>query len=366
MMVAPARQTGAEGATLAARANFRTARSASGEAIASIWAGNLIGSGPAARSRHPNREMRRTLESIWRRFYARCDVEGLDLCGFLLRMVRWLVTAGEALLIMSTSQRGEVNLRLLNPEQLDRSQCMDVAGGNRIDFGVERNAEGEVVAYWIFTDQNPDLFSSTLRPSVRVPASDVIFIFDPKWPGQVRGVSWFLPVPSLLDMLDRLLEALGERMNAAALFAGFLTDLEGRGGGFTDNVTIDPATLRVEPGTIRILPSGTDMRFNQVPDVEGASDLIRHLLRQIAVGVGLPFEILSGDMSQVNYSSTKAGFSQFYRRCRALRASLLVPLILDKLWARVITIEVLSGRLVANDFAMAAEDYFAVSWGWSR
>jgi lambda family phage portal protein len=302
MMTAPARAAGAEGATLAARANFRTARSASGEAIAAVWASNMIGSGPAARSRHPNRQMRRSLEAVWRRFYSACDIESFDFCGFLLRLWRSVATAGEGLVVLTTTPRGELKLRLLNPEQLDRSRSTDIPGGGRTDFGVERSAEGEVVVYWIFTDQNPDLYSSTLRPSVRVPASDVIFIFDPKWPGQVRGV-WFLPVLGLLDMLDRLIEALGERMNCAALFAAFLTDLEGRGGGFTDGVTVDPARLSIEPGTIRVLPSGTDMRFSAVPDVEGSSDLIRHLLRQIAVGVGLPFEILSGDMSQVNYSS---------------------------------------------------------------
>ena len=199
---------------------------------------------------------------------------------------------------------------------------------------------------------------------MRVAADDVLHLFDPKWPGQVRGISWLSPVLTFLQQLDRLVDALVERANVGALFAGFVTDLEGRGGGFTDGQTVDPATLSLEPGVMRLLPPGSDVRFPAVPDVVGVIDLIRHVLRQVGVGVGIPFEMLSGDLSQVNYSSAKAGFSQFHRRCRAIRSSLLEARLLDRVWARFVTLEVLSGRLNAPDFAHAADDYFAVSWGW--
>jgi capsid protein len=38
--------------------------------------------------------------------------------------------------------------------------------------------------------------------------------------------------------------------------------------------------------------------------------------------------------------------------------------MLDRIWQRWATLEVLSGRLNAPDFERSADDYFAVSWGW--
>ena len=40
--------------------------------------------------------------------------------------------------------------------------------------------------------------------------------------------------------------------------------------------------------------------------------------------------------------------------------------LLNRLWERVITLEVLSGRLHAPDFTRTADDYFAVNWGWDQ
>jgi lambda family phage portal protein len=363
LMFAPERQAAIDAPRAAARANQRVANGPSAEAVASVWATNLIGDGPSAGSQHPNRAMRRALESAWRRFYARCDVDGFDLCGFLIRVIRSLVIAGEALVVMTTTPRGELRLRILSPEQLDRSITRELPNGGRIDYGVERDAQGEIVAYWTFRDTAQAL-DSLLRPSVRILADDVVHLFDAKWPGQRRGMTWLAPVMTLLHQLDRLIDALVERANTGALFGGFISDMEGHGGGFTDRQTIDPATFVLEPGVMRLLPPGTSVTFPNVPDVVGVIDLIRHVLRQIGVGVGIPYEMLAGDLSQVNYSSAKAGFSQFYRRCRAIRASLIAARLLDPLWRRVITLEILSGRLNAPDFAPAADDYFAVAWGW--
>ena len=359
MMFSPARVAQADAARLAARANYRVANGASAEAIASVWSANLVGDGPSARAKHPNRVTRRALELAWGKFYARVDVDGFDLCGFLNRVVRSLVIAGEALVIMTTTQRGELLLRLLSNEQLDRGKNIESSGG-RIDAGVERNADGEIVAYWIFVEQ-PEAMPSLLRPSVRVAAEDVLFLYDAKWPGQTRGVSWLTPVLTLLQQLDRLIDALVERMNTAALFSGFISDPEGGAAGF--DTTGNGIEEGIIPGALRNIGTAT-ITFPTVPGVENSTELIRHVLRQIGSGTGIPYELLAGDLSQVNYSSAKAAFSQFFRRCRAIRASMLGARLLDRIWQRWATLEVLSGRLAAPDFEQSADDYFAVSWGW--
>jgi capsid protein len=52
---------------------------------------------------------------------------------------------------------------------------------------------------------------------------------------------------------------------------------------------------------------------------------MRVQLHAIAAGVGLTYELLTGDLSQVNYSSIRAGLLEFRRRMEALQWQLLVP-----------------------------------------
>jgi lambda family phage portal protein len=360
-MPTPARQISADGPRTAARANYRVANGATASAISSLYGLNVVGTGPSARSQHPNRAMRRALQAAWARFYKKCDVDRSDMCGFLLRVMASLVVAGETLILMATTQRGELRLHLLSPEQLDRSKNIDTQGCGRIDDGVERAADGEIIAYWLFP-QMPESLASMLRPSQRFDASDVIHIFDAKWPGQVRGISWLAPVMTLLAQADQLLDALIERMKTGALFSGWITDPSGSA--FSDSTRPPDSELSIEPGSVRILPVGAGVEFPNVPAIEGFPELLRHVLRQIGSGVNVPYELIAADLSNTNYSSAKAGFSQFYRRCRAIRASMLEARLLNRLWERVITLEVLSGRLSAPDFARTADDYFAVNWGW--
>jgi capsid protein len=83
-------------------------------------------------------------------------------------------------------------------------------------------------------------------------------------------------------------------------------------------------------------------------------------------GSGVPYAILTGDLSDTNYSSGKLGLEAFKRRCLAIRASLLGTRFLDRVWARFATLEVLSGRLQAPGFAMDPEPYYAATWLWPQ
>ena len=63
---------------------------------------------------------------------------------------------------------------------------------------------------------------------------------------------------------------------------------------------------------------------------------MRLQLHAIAAGVGLTYELLTGDLSQVNYSSIRAGLMEFRRRMEALQWQLLVPGLCQPVWRRFV------------------------------
>ena len=361
-MWAPARQQLYARHQLASRSQYLIANSPSAASVADVWTTSLVGDGPSVRSGHPNEATRRAIEDAWGRFYRESDQEGVaDLGGMLAGLTRSMVTSGEGLLHFVTTQRGELRLRLLSPEQLDPSCTRELENMDRIIAGVEFSADGRRIAYHIYPQQ-PDLVVSMQPFPVRIPAEDIVHIFRQDTPGQVRGISWMTPVLTRLQELDRLEDALLARANVAALFSAFVTDPEGTSG-FGEG-KLDPQNLSLEPGVIRILPPTATINLPSMPDANDMPDVLRHLLRQIAAGVGLPYELVAGDLSQVNYSSAKLGLEAFKRRVNAIRTTILDARVLRPIWQRFITLEVLSGRLFAPDFERNPEPYLAMTAMW--
>jgi capsid protein len=60
---------------------------------------------------------------------------------------------------------------------------------------------------------------------VRVPASEIIHLFRPLRPGQIRGEPWLARALVKLNELDQYDDAELVRKKTAAMFAGFITRL---------------------------------------------------------------------------------------------------------------------------------------------
>lgn len=313
------------------------------------------------RSRHPDAAIRRDLEDGWNDgFWGEADIEGGDLAEFLGRGMRSIVGSGEAFVRYLATPRGELRLQLLSPEQIDPAMNVELGNGRRIVAGVELGPNGERLAFWV-RPEAPDGYMPAISPAVRVAASDIAHVFEPRFPGQVRGVSWLAPVATRLLQLDSLEDAALMKARVSALFAGFIRDVEGSSTGNDDLASGD---LSLEPGTLRLLPAGQDITFSPVADMSGLNDFTRHLARTVAAGSGIPYAIVTGDLSDTNYSSGKMGLEAFKRRRTAICASLLATRLLDPVWRRFATLEVLSGRLVAPDFARNSADYLGATWAW--
>jgi lambda family phage portal protein len=88
----------------------------------------------------------------------------------------------------------------------------------------------------------------------------------------------------------------------------------------------------------------------------------KHILREIAAGSGTPYPLIAEDLEGVNYSSARVGLQQFWRRCDAIRSSILTARFLQLVYERWVTLEILSGRLYAPGFENHYDQFFAATF----
>ena len=228
---------------------------------------------------------------------------------------------------------------------------------------MEFDAAGNRVAYHILRRRPTDLFAGYGQP-IRLPAADVLHLFQPLAPGQVRGISWLATILARLHELDQLEDAHLIKQKISAMFAGFITDVNGTGGSqpFDGQQSGSLLVSGLEPGTLKVLPSGTDIKFAEPREATEAVEFLRLQLRAVAAGLGVPSHLLTGDLTQANYSSLRAGLVEFRSRVEAVQFGIVVHQLCRPIWERFVTMAVLTGAIEAPDFETRIEDYLAAEW----
>lgn len=258
------------------------------------------------------------IEAAWKAWsrVGACDVTGrlsfTDLCGLA---VLGIARDGEAMIRMHRGwARGEHGfaLEVLDPSQIED----DVNGrppgtpeGHVVRAGVEMDAYARPTAYWMRTTVPNDDPAALVRPQrqrVRVPADEILHLFLPEWPQQVRGIPWIANGIRALAMLDGYSEA---ELTAARVSAGKM--------GFykIDGDAEVPADLeedgrlvqKAEAGTFELLPKGVEFQgFDPQHPSAAFKDFVSAMLRPIAAGAGVSYNAFANDAEGMNYSALRA------------------------------------------------------------
>jgi lambda family phage portal protein len=250
-----------------------------------------------------------------------------------------------------------------------------------IRAGIEFNPAGKRVAYWMYLSHPRD--SSSLNTGynqlVRVPAAQVLHIFEPMEPGQLRGVPRLAPVLKRLRSLDNYDDAVLFRQEVANLFAGFIKRPSPEMGQqprdpvtgqllTTDRDGFTPM-VALEPGTMQELGPGEEVEFSKPPDAgNNYPDFMRQQLMAAAAGSGTPYEILAGDMREVNDRALRVVLNEFRRRLEQLQFGVYVHQLCRPVRAAWMDMAVLSGALVLPDYAQRRREYLRTRWvpqGWA-
>jgi len=252
-----------------------------------------------------------------------------------------------------------LQLQVLESEHLPVTLNTQAENGNVIRAGIEFDSLGRRVAYRLYRSHPEDGVFAPMSgagglQTVRVKADEILHLFRPLRPGQIRGEPWLARALVKLQELDQYDDAELVRKKTAAMFAGFITRLGPEdnlmGEGVADQNGVALAGL--EPGTLQILEPGEDVRFSQPADVGGSySDFLRMQFRAVAAAMGVTYEQLTGDLTQVNYSSIRAGLLEFRRRVEALQRGVLVHQLCRPIWQAWMAQAVLEGALLMPGFA---------------
>jgi len=249
-----------------------------------------------------------------------------------------------------------LQLQILEPDFLDTSKEGPTASGGFIKQGIEFDARGLRVAYWMFQEHPGASFFNVYGKSFLskpIPAEDIKHIYYVDRPGQIRGVSWFAPVAVRMHDFDDFEDATLLRQKIAACFAAFVTDPEGVPGGLgKSNVAPDDLVETIEPGMVNYLKPAQEVTFASPPMVSDSTYCAR-VLRSVAVGFGITYEQLTGDLTGVNFSSGKMGQLEFQNNVEDWRWNMLIPHGCQGIWDWFITAGQVSGLF---------ENYISAKW----
>lgn len=298
-------------------------------------ADNVVGAGIVPRPLAKSARANKRLVDLWKAWGEEtlCDADGLENFYGLQHKIMEAVPEGGEVLVRRRWRKSTdglpvpMQLQVLEADFLDEEKN-GPNGGNEIIQGIEFSPIGKRVAYWLF-DQHPGSNSSwRTSPSRRIPAEDVIHVFLPKRPGQARGYSWFAPVMQRLRNFDEMEDAVMEQAKIAACFAAFVVKDESS----TSARKPPPLVERVEPGIIQELAQGEDVTFGTPPTFNGYDSYAWQGLHAISVGLGVPYELTTGDLKGVNFSSGRMGWLHFARRVDVWQWRMLIPQLCVGVW----------------------------------
>jgi len=345
---------------------------------------NEVGVGIVPRSRAEDEAFRAAANALWAKSVDELDADGiLNFYGQQALSSRTRNMAGEAFL-RRRRRRSDfgthvpLQVQLLEPDFVPHTLNEVLRNGNRVRQGIELDKRGQRVAYWMYKSHpNDGMWATDFSQLIRVPASDVIHHYIPLRPGQLRGEPVTAQALLKAHTFDSYDDAELVRKQSRAPYTGFIKkSYTGEEDWQYDPLTGERystdsegvANISVEAGTMLSgLPGEEPVLFDGDDTGAGYADFMRQQILGMATGIGVPYEILSGDWSKVNDRLMRAILQEFRRHIEAAQDHLMIFQVCQGVWRWWMDAAVMSGALAAPDYQSRRSEYQAHEWrphGW--
>ena len=299
------------------------------------------------------------VKAAWSAWVRKADFRGRsNFYGLQARAVRQMIEAGEVLIrrripTMPGRTAAPLELQLLEADFLDPLRNTPDRPNTCIKQGVETALsgpyEGKVSGYWLFPGpMHPgDLYFSgqTCLPSEWVDSSNVLHMYEMQRE-QDRGVPWLTPVIMQMKNLYEFELAEIERKKTEACVVAIVNTEDDYQVGlnpakdeFGEPLKLAGCTDRnglpiekLEPAMVLYTSGGKSVEFNQPAITPNYNEFKVSTLKSSAAGMRVPYENVSGDVTESSYSSMRISQINFRKFVRQIQNQIVQPIFLDPVW----------------------------------
>lgn len=374
------------------------------------WAGsaidkfeaNVIGTGIQPHFQHKSVRVRDKLQKCWDQWIEKADYCGQnDFYTMQSVMAREVFEAGEVFLRHHVRAPKDARAdKLVVPYQVEliESEQLPIfiniipsmSTGNTVRLGIEFDGSKRRLAYHFYAEHPGEsaLFPADSLRFVTIPAGQISHVYRPIRAQQLRGEPRMTSVLTLLYELDQYADAALVKKKISAMLAIALTkpvqednllppDPNHPTGNVQENWQSNPSTggypdpgtaiTKLESGTIQELLPGEDIKAISAPTEADFAPFMTVQLHKLAAGMGLTYEQLTGDLTDVNFSSIRSGMLEFRRACEAFQYSVIVNQGCKPMLRHWMDEAMLTGALDLPGYFKDPTPYLAVDWvppGW--
>jgi lambda family phage portal protein len=205
-------------------------------------------------------------------------------------------------------------LKPIEIDLLDVNMNEFAPNGNRITMGVEKDKRSRTVAYHLLERHPGDLLYGQQKYNrQRIPANEIIHYFVKERITQCVGVPWIAPALLRVHHLDQYEQAEIVAAREAAVKGGYFTSERGDQYSGEEETDAEGAATgntisNFEAGQKDELPPGmTFVPYDPQHPMSQYGDFVKNSLFGICAGLDISYATLTGDLSNANYSSMRAG-----------------------------------------------------------
>lgn len=343
-------------------------------------ANNEIGCGITFKAASSDQEFNKRADDLFERQSTYFDAEGrYDVHGLLWKCVWNRNTAGEVFIRRRRRRPSDglpvpIQYQVLEPELCPYQENRLIENGISVRAGIQFDAIGKRQGYWMYGEHPNDNFFSQSSDAFNlrfVIADDIIHHYEALRPGQIRGIP--SPVAAIIpakDFNDYDDAELVRKKNRAA-FTGSIQrpNFDPDTDSLYDPLTGQPINkdyagvpvTDIQAGQFfSLLPGEEAKLFDGDTTGSGYEEFVRQQGRRIAGAMDVPYEIVTGDFTQVNDRTLRVVLAEFRRHIERLRWLIMIPQVCYPIWKDFIDMAILSGAL-PEPLGLTPDDYQKVA-----
>jgi len=288
-----------------------------GRSILQTEVTNVVADGFTLEAKTVDAKFNAEAEDQWEQWLDNADVRGmLDGSGLQRQAYRSSRRDGDGGFVL-VDRGGYSKLQYISGDLIKTPDARQ--GDMSIADGVEVDASSKPIRFHVL-----DTDEYGKRVFTPIPASNFVYLTpDLDDDLAVRGPTCYSTVFGYLDQIDGYIDAVTIAARMAAVFGLiFRSATSGKQiaglPSLVNSQGIQQKALTLENGSLKYI--GADDEIVQVQaqqPMQQTPDFIRALMRLIGMPFDMPLELISHDMSQVNFSSARIGLLSYYRACMA-------------------------------------------------